>query len=236
MWIMVAGPYRTGTSSDAERAGHARHLNAAAHAVFRKGHLPIVGINLALPIIESGSPDAYEEIMPPISRALASRCDGILRLAGASTGADEEVRAVRTLGGAVYHHLGEVPEATAPSESVIREYEARLRAAMRGSNVDELDRLLSDRLVFTHHQGGVIGKADDLAAHRAGLIRITRMEPSDEHVLLLDGAAIVTVRVEMAGSIGGNPANGAFRFMRVWAPGPHEGWQVVAGQATLVPP
>ena len=235
MWLLIAGPYRTGTTSEAERLGHARHMNAAAHAVFRKGHVPIVGVNLALPIIESAGPDAYEEIMPPLSRALAARCDGILRLAGPSTGADEEVRAVRALGGAVYHHLGEVPEAAAPSESVIREYEARLRAAMRGSNVPVLEELLADRLVFTHHQGGTIGKADDLAAHRAGLIKITRMEPSDEHVLLLDGAAVVTVRMELAGTIAGSRADGVFRFTRVWAPGPHEGWQVVAGHATLVP-
>src|SRR5688572_4452636 len=40
MWIMIAGPYRTGTTSEAERAENLREMNRAAYQVFRKGHIP----------------------------------------------------------------------------------------------------------------------------------------------------------------------------------------------------
>ena len=49
MWIMIAGPYRTGTTSDTELRRNLLALNRAAYDVFRKGHVPIIGVNLALP-------------------------------------------------------------------------------------------------------------------------------------------------------------------------------------------
>ena|SRR6185503_19679589 len=111
MWIMIAGPYRTGASSDSEREKNRLALNRAALAVFRKGHVPIVGVNLALPLIElaGADADAYDEVMMPLSLELASRCDAILRLEGASRGADEEVERVRARGGAIYHALKDIP-------------------------------------------------------------------------------------------------------------------------------
>ena len=51
MWIMVGGPYGTGAKSAAERAANLARMNQAALAVWRKGHAPIIGVNLALPII-----------------------------------------------------------------------------------------------------------------------------------------------------------------------------------------
>ena len=79
MWIMVAGPYRTGAMSNAER--------------------------------EAAGADAYDAIMMPLSLALADRCDAVLRLDGASAGADAEVERVRARGGMVYRSVEEVPDA-----------------------------------------------------------------------------------------------------------------------------
>jgi hypothetical protein len=111
MWIMVAGPYRTGARDAAERARNLRALNLAARAIHERGHVPIVGVNLALPIIEAAGPSSYDEIMLPLSLALAERCDAILRLAGESVGADREVERVRAHGGAVYASVAEIPRA-----------------------------------------------------------------------------------------------------------------------------
>ena len=73
--------------------------------------MPIVGVNLALPIIEAVGPSSYDAIMLPLSLALAERCDAILRLAGESAGADLEVERVRARGGAVYASVEEIPRA-----------------------------------------------------------------------------------------------------------------------------
>jgi hypothetical protein len=112
MWIMIAGPYRSGTKSKEDREQNLLKLNRAAYEVFRKGHVPVVGVNCALPVIaaaESGS-DAYDSIMIPLSLAMAERCDAILRIGGFCPGADEEVERVRRRGGVAYYSVGEIPD------------------------------------------------------------------------------------------------------------------------------
>lgn len=111
MWIMIAGPYRTGTTSEAERASNLLALNRAAYEVWRKGHVPVVGVNLALPVIEAVEADVYDAVMMRLSAALATRCDAILRIGGPSVGADQEVEVVRANGGTVYRDIGDVPNA-----------------------------------------------------------------------------------------------------------------------------
>lgn len=86
-------------------------MNRAAYEVFMKRHVPIIGVNLALPIIQAAGTDTYDAVMMPLSLSLAERCDAILRLPGASRGADDEVERVRANGGVVYHEIHEVPDA-----------------------------------------------------------------------------------------------------------------------------
>src|SRR5262245_346022 len=111
MWIMVAGPYRTGAKSDADRAQNLRLLNLAAYQIFLKGHIPIIGVNLALPIIAAAGEQACDELMMPLSLAVADRCDAILKIGGECAGADREVERVRSRGGRVFDDLQEIPQA-----------------------------------------------------------------------------------------------------------------------------
>ena len=112
MWIMIAGPYSTGARTETERAANLRRLNEAALAVFRKGHVPVIGVNAALPVIAAAgaSAAAQDEIMMPMSLALAERCDGCLRIGGASRGADDEVARFVAVGKPVYRSVEEVPK------------------------------------------------------------------------------------------------------------------------------
>lgn len=112
---MIAGPYRSATRTSEERAANLRALNEAALAVFRRGHVPIIGVNLALPVIEAAGEGAYDEIMMPLSLALAARCDAVLRVGGASNGADEEVRRFEQAGKPVYRSLDALPGAESPA-------------------------------------------------------------------------------------------------------------------------
>ncbi len=111
LWIMVAGPYRSGAMDEAARAVNLRALNAAALVVLRRGHLPVIGVNLGLPIIEAAGPESFDEIMMPVSLAVAERCDAVLRIGGPSGGADAEVERFRERGLPVFHALDEIPEA-----------------------------------------------------------------------------------------------------------------------------
>jgi hypothetical protein len=108
---MIAGPYSSGAGDPASRAENLRKLNEAAFAVFRAGHVPVIGVNMALPIIEAagGAASVFDELMLPLSLALAERCDACLRIGGASFGADEEVKRFEAMGRTVFRSLGELP-------------------------------------------------------------------------------------------------------------------------------
>lgn len=116
MWIMAAGPYRSGGADAAKRAKNLAALNAAALAVHRLGHVPVIGVNMALPIVTAAGDDdaAYEEIVMPLSMALADRCDACLRIGGASGGADAEVARFVAAGRPVFRRVGEIPKAVCP--------------------------------------------------------------------------------------------------------------------------
>jgi hypothetical protein len=109
LWIMIAGPYRSGSSDPAVWASNLRKLNDVAAAILQKGHVPIIGVNMALPVIESAGPNSYDEIMMPLSLDLASRCDAVLRVGGPSIGADAEVETFRERGLPVFFSLDDVP-------------------------------------------------------------------------------------------------------------------------------
>ena len=108
-WIMVSGPYTAGSTDAASRAANLRALNRAALALLRMGHVPVIGVNLALPIIEAAGVEAFGEIMMPLSLAMAERCDACLRIGGPSKGADDEVARFQARGKPVYLRLEDVP-------------------------------------------------------------------------------------------------------------------------------
>jgi hypothetical protein len=122
MLILVAGPYRSGTGDDPvlmER--NLRRLESVTLPLFRAGHIPVIGEWLALPLLraaESKGPGdaAYEEICYPIAHRLIERCDAVLRLDGASKGADEDVRRANARGIPVYTRLEDVPGLSRRSE------------------------------------------------------------------------------------------------------------------------
>ena len=109
MLIMVSGPYRSDSDDPDVWKENLRSMNEAAYEVFKKGHTPLIGVNAALPIIAEAGEDKYEEIMMPISLALANICDAVLRIGGASKGADDEVEIFVKKNLQVYYSIGEIP-------------------------------------------------------------------------------------------------------------------------------
>jgi hypothetical protein len=119
MTILVAGPYRSGTGGDLTLIElNLRRLEQAALAIYRRGHVPMIGEWLALPLAKAAGSarlgDAIsEEFLYPASRRLLSRCAAVLRIGGESNGADEDVRVAQGLGLRVYRDIADVPVADA---------------------------------------------------------------------------------------------------------------------------
>ena len=113
--VLVAGPYRSGTHDDPLLlAANVDAMNSAALDAFRAGHVPVTGEALALPLIElAGSSrvgdEAFQDIFHPLARRLLAHCDAVLRVGGASAGADEMVALARADGKLVVSSVEELP-------------------------------------------------------------------------------------------------------------------------------
>lgn len=123
MIILIAGPVRSGTNGDEllMRENLAR-MEQTALAVYQRGHIPVIGEWLAFPLSAAAGShkigDAIsEEFLYPVAHRLLTRCDAVLRIEGASNGADNDVRVANELGLAVYYSLDEVPVKTKQAEA-----------------------------------------------------------------------------------------------------------------------
>lgn len=113
--ILIAGPYLSGTHGDPERiAANLAALEAWSLPIYERGHLAVVGEWFALPIIRAAGGLApgdaiFKAYHYPVAHRLLERCDAVLRIPGASTGADLDVARARELGLAVYTRLEDIP-------------------------------------------------------------------------------------------------------------------------------
>lgn len=77
----------------------------------------MIGEWVALPVLRSaGEPDSLgplgplaERVMYPTAERLLQHCDAVLRLPGASTGADQDVAIAQRRGLPVFFELSEIP-------------------------------------------------------------------------------------------------------------------------------
>jgi hypothetical protein len=117
MMILIAGPYRSGTGDDPVKMHeNLRRLEQMAWPIFQKGHVPMIGEWAALPTWNAAGgqtvgDDLYEHILHPTAGRLLQHCDAVLRMPGASKGADNDVEIALSRGIPVYRSIDEVPDA-----------------------------------------------------------------------------------------------------------------------------
>ena len=121
-------------------------------------------------------------------------------------------------------------------QAQIIDVEERLREAMLRSDVRVLGELIAPELHFTNHFGQVVSKADDLAFHQSGVLRLTELSPSQQHIQLHEGFAVVSVLMHLLGSYEGAPIDQNIRYTRVWLISPNGSPQVIAGHSSMIPP
>jgi len=115
MMILIAGPYRSGTGDDPGKiSANVQVMESYALPVFNKGHILMLGEWVALPLLKlAGSrkigDGPFDEIFHPIAERLLEKCDAVLRVGGASQGADLMVEVARNKGLKVYFSVDEIP-------------------------------------------------------------------------------------------------------------------------------
>ena len=113
--------------------------------------------------------------------------------------------------------------------------ESRIRRAQLDADVAALDALISNDLLFTGPDGQVGTKAQDLDAHRSGVVRFREHEPEELRVRRVGASvAVVALRARLAVEVAGTLIRGTHRYTRVWALENGE-WRVVGGHVAAVP-
>ena len=113
--VMICGPYLSGTDGDPQRiAANRARLESFALPIYARGHVPLVGEWVALPIIQAaGGREAGDAVFNayqyPVAHRLLGLCDAVLRIPGASRGADLDVARARELGLPVYTDVDQLP-------------------------------------------------------------------------------------------------------------------------------
>ncbi len=110
----------------------------------------------------------------------------------------------------------------------ISKLEERLNQAILNSDVQTLDQLMHDDLVFVNHLGMKLSKMEDLAPHIHGDLKITRLELSAQHIHSFGkDTFIVVVSKQIEGNYLEKSFEGKFRFMRIWKLSDKQ-WKVIA--------
>ena len=105
MIIGVAGPYSADTAE--QRQLNLDNMNKVAARLLELGHVPIIGMNAALPVLEHANvTDKYKCTMD-ISLAVISACDALLLLAE-SPGANKERDLILAKGRPVFKSIDEI--------------------------------------------------------------------------------------------------------------------------------
>ncbi len=108
MIIGVAGPYSASTAE--QRQQNLDAMNRAAAEVYKKGHIPFIGINVSVPVVNQmafeNEEKRYEAIMK-MSLALIDLCEALLVI-GESKGVEMEKQLILKKGLKVYYSLEEI--------------------------------------------------------------------------------------------------------------------------------
>jgi ketosteroid isomerase-like protein len=119
--------------------------------------------------------------------------------------------------------------------TIIQQLEDKRYAAMLAKDVDALDRLLHDDLVYMHSSGVADTKASYIAGVRDRIWDYSRIDRSDHTFKMHDKVALVFNRLSISIEVRGVPKELDNRALTVWVPF-GDSWRVIAVQSGVVPP
>lgn len=105
--------------------------------------------------------------------------------------------------------------------------EERLRKAMLSSNVEVLNELLADDLLFVNQFGQIVSKEADIEVHLSGNLKVTQIDFLDQKIRQMEKSAVTVTRVAISGTYGTESIAGELYYTRIWEYR-NGNWQVVS--------
>jgi len=119
--------------------------------------------------------------------------------------------------------------------TIIQRLEDERYAAMLAKDVEALDRLLHDDLVYMHSSGVADSKASYIDGVRDRVWDYSRIDRSDHTFKIRRELALVFNRLSISIAVRGVAKELDNRALAVWVPD-GESWRVIAVQSGAVPP
>lgn len=123
-------------------------------------------------------------------------------------------------------------ETTITQETILNQ-EKKLCEAIKKSDIQVLDELLHNDLLFVIPGGDVITKEIDLKTYRDGTLKIDELIPNVENLNIIDDLAIITLTMALKGHFNNDAFEAKYRYIRFWKKFP-EGLKVVGGSGVAI--
>ncbi|MDR0235768.1 nuclear transport factor 2 family protein [Acinetobacter sp.] len=119
------------------------------------------------------------------------------------------------------------------SDELVLYFENKLLEAMKNADIDVLDELLHDNLIFNIPTGQTITKAEDIESYRLGVMTIHEISATEYVIKTIENISTVAVTVYLKAKYAEHAIDGQFRYLRVWKRTDHS-WKVISGSAFKV--
>ena len=94
--------------------------------------------------------------------------------------------------------------------------ELKLIEAIKTSDIDFIENILHDNLLFLAPNGQIVTKEMDLTSHKSKQMTVEQIIPNFEDCNIIDDTAISVVVYDTKGIMLGQPISGQFRYIRNW--------------------
>lgn len=115
----------------------------------------------------------------------------------------------------------------------IIECEKRLLTAFKNIDLEVIEELLHDNLLFIIPTGQTVTKEMDMENIRSGDMKIVELSISDQQICVTDDIATVAVTMHIRAQHAGDFMENKFRYLRVWKLF-NNSWKVIAGSGIQI--
>lgn len=119
------------------------------------------------------------------------------------------------------------------TKNEVIEQENRLYQAIIGGNIDTLEKLLHNDLLFIIPSGELITKEIDLKTYRDGALKVDEIIPKIETLNIIDDVAVIVLLMELKGNYNTEPFQAKYRYIRFWKQF-KDGIKVIGGSGIAV--